>query len=164
MPLFLAKKPAYICGPLTELNPAKAVLAQDLYSAMADVLKETTGIRAFVPHEHYDPILHANFTAREVYEAESAQVMEHTSLLVIVPIAPSWGGGIEAQMANFADIPAIVVKEDHQKLSRLLMGLPNIKRVVHYDGTHKDAIRRLRQAIACLTSQASPTVPSLVAS
>ena len=89
--------PAYICGPLTELDPQTREKTKKLYENLASLCLDTIGVRAFVPHEHYDPIKHADFTPRDVDRAERKQVCEKTSVLIVVAIEPSWGGGIEVE-------------------------------------------------------------------
>mgnify|MGYP001600443790 CR=1 FL=1 len=124
------EKSAYICGPLTELPAERKLWAKRFYAKLADVCKETTGKRAFVPHEHYDPQIHAKFTPQEVDCAERKQVCEKTSVLIVVAIAPSWGGGIEVEMAHRSGVPIIIICERGKimlkKISRLLLGNPSV--------------------------------------
>lgn len=56
-------KVPYVCGPLTELLPDEQKSVKLFYQHIADVCEKAIGTRAFVPHEHYDPIKHASFTA-----------------------------------------------------------------------------------------------------
>jgi len=142
-------KPAYVCGPLTELAPNVQAEVKTFYSAIADACKEIMGIRAFVPHEHFDPEKHAHFTPEQVDEAERNQVCNETSLLIVVAIAPSWGGGIEVEMAYCNDVPAIVLHPHEKRVSRLLLGNPAVRNgaVVSYHN-YDQAIRRLRLEIS----------------
>ncbi|HRH23899.1 MAG TPA: hypothetical protein PK295_04720, partial [Candidatus Magasanikbacteria bacterium] len=98
-------KVPYICGPLTELDPKDHARIKILYSQLGDVCERVLGVRAFVPHEHYDPIIHASYTPQQIDAAERTQVCENTSLLVVVAEAPSWGGGIEVEMAWRSNVP-----------------------------------------------------------
>lgn len=141
-------KTAYICGPLTELDPDFIPVVKMFYEKIADLLQEHTGFRAFVPHEHYDPQKHAHFTPKQVDEAERDQVCNHTNLLVVVAIAPSWGGGIEVEMANQNNIPVVVLCDWHKlrtkRISRLLRGNPAVRTVLEYETEH-DAIAKLAE-------------------
>ena len=143
----LKRKPVYVCGPLTELSPEKQGQAKKFYEDIADLCEKITGTRAFVPHEHYDPVKHANFTPSEVDAAEREQVSKRTSLLIVVAISPSWGGGIEVEMANRSNIPVIVLCErkklEKRKISRLLRGNPAVKEIISYDN-RAEAIRNIR--------------------
>lgn len=144
------KKSIYICGPLTELLPEEQQRTKDFYARLADICQEKTGIRAFVPHEHYDPIKNASYTPQQVDEAERKQVCENTSLLAAVAIAPSWGGGIEVEMANRSGIPVIILCEqeklDQRRVSRLLRGNPAVRKIIVYQD-HSDALEKLRQEL-----------------
>ena len=146
----IAMKSIYICGPLTELDSEIIPTVKRLYEIIADVCLEVTGIRAFVPHEHYDPKKNANFTPQEVDGAERDQVCNKTSLLIVIAIAPSWGGGIEVEMANTSNVPVIILCEkeklEAKKISRLLRGNPAVKKVITYK-TQKDAILSVRFAL-----------------
>jgi len=144
------RKSIYICGPLTELSPEKQQQVKNFYVKLADICKEVIGIRAFVPHEHYDPILHASYTPVQVDVAERKQISELTSLLLVVAIDPSWGGGIEVEIANRSGIPVVVLCErlklEQRKISQLLLGNPAVISMIPYD-SEEDAIRKLREEL-----------------
>jgi hypothetical protein len=55
-------KVPYICGPLTELPPDEQTSVKLFYQHIADVCQKVIGVRAFVPHEHYDPIKNAGYS------------------------------------------------------------------------------------------------------
>lgn len=144
------KKSVYICGPLTELLPEEQQRVKSFYVKLADVCEEVTGIRAFVPHEHYDPVKNADFTPRQVDEAERKQVCEKSLLVVAVPVAPSWGSGIEVEMANTKGIPVIVLCEEkrleQRKISRLLRGNPAVSSIIIYT-SEDEAIEKLQEEL-----------------
>jgi len=144
------EKSIYICGPLTELDQEKKELTRRFYERLADICKNITGVRAFVPHEHYDPIMHSQFTPLQVDEAERRQVCERTSLLLVVAIAPSWGGGIEVEMANKTGIPVVIMCEqeklEQKKVSKLLCGNPAVIKIIPYQD-QQDALKSLREEL-----------------
>jgi len=131
------KKTVYVCGALTEVPAEQKEEVKKFYEKIADLCEKTTGIRAFVPHEHYDPVLHANWTPAQVDESERRQVCELSSCLIAVALFPSWGSGIEVEMANAKNIPIILLcpKEKLEKrlISRLLRGNPAIKSIIIYE-------------------------------
>ncbi|MGE5298101.1 MAG: hypothetical protein ACM3KM_02985 [Acidobacteriaceae bacterium] len=129
----MQEKTAYICGPLTELPDELKGPVKALYSKLGDICQEVMGIRAFVPHEHFDPVAMPNFTPQEVDTAERHQVCDLTSVLVVVAIQPTWGGGIEVEMANRSGIPAIILKPVNKNISRLLRGNPAVQGIVQYE-------------------------------
>ena len=127
-------KTAYICGPLTDLSLAMQAPTKTFYVSIADALEKVhAGHRPFVPHEHCDPLLHASLTPNDVYAIEAEQVTRRTSVLVVVPVAPSWGGGMEVMMAHYSQVPIVVLRQIDLKVSRLLLGCPSIKMVITYD-------------------------------
>ncbi len=136
----------YVCGPLTELPAGEQSPAKEFYKEIADVCAETLGVRAFVPHEHYDPVVNPDFTPKQVDEAERRQVCQRTSVLIVVAIAPSWGGGIEVEMARQSNVPIIILCEkeklEQRKISRLLRGNPGVKMIIPYS-SRKQALLSL---------------------
>lgn len=129
-------KAPYICGPLTWLPTEQQEAVKQFYVKLGDVCEFAIGVRAFVPHEHYDPINMPHFTPTEVDAAERRIVCYETSVLIVVAIAPSWGGGIEVEMANRHNVPAILLYGLDQYaaglIPRLLRGNPAIKKSIAY--------------------------------
>lgn len=140
-------KPAYVCGPLTELSPEEQATVKAFYSEIGDLCEEVTGIRAFVPHEYFDPIKMANFTPGDVDAAERRQVCEETSVVIVIAVAPSWGGGIEVEMAYRSAVPVIILCEteklQQRKISRLLRGNPAVAAILDY-ASKEDALAQLK--------------------
>lgn len=143
-------KTVYVAGPLTELSPEKIESVKKFYTRLAELCEEVMGVRAFVPHEHYDPVLHKNFTPAQVDKAERDQVCNKTSLLLVCAIAPSWGGGIEVEMANTKGIPVIILCEseklEQRKISRLLRGNPAVREIIAYS-TETDVVKKLKSIL-----------------
>ncbi len=119
-------KPGYICSALTELPADEVQEAKVFFSAIADRLGQVLGLRPWVPHEHFDPIAHAEFTPAQVKMAEKEIVCEKTGFLLVIAMRPSWGGGIEIGWAEDRGIPVLTLcpqaKLDQRKISRLLRG------------------------------------------
>lgn len=145
----MIRKTAYVCGPLTNLSPENAGI-KVFYERIADLYKEITGIRAFVPHEHFDPVKNAKATPGEVYIGDMSQITDKSSLMIVVAAAPSWGGGMEVERAHWANIPVILLCEKKQfeqkRISRILLGSPAIRYTIIYENEEK-ALELLRTAI-----------------
>ena len=138
----MIQKVPYICGPLTELKPTEQFAVKRFYEKIGDLCQNVNQVRAFVPHQYFDPILHADFTPTQIDKAEREQVCNRTSLLIVVAIAPSWGGGIEVEMAHRSRVPVIVLVPRGKKVSRLLRGNPAVQEVIVY-GSEEDALEQL---------------------
>lgn len=141
-------KPAYACGGLTEVPKKEQAALKRFYEGVADVFERVTGVRAWVPHEHYDPKKHAHFTPAEVWAAECNIVCHQTGFIVVCGYFPSWGGGIEVAWATQHGVPGILLC-DKQRLedrlvSRLLRGAPIFTNtpVIASDG-YDDALAKL---------------------
>jgi hypothetical protein len=141
------EKVPYICGSLTELSLETREWVKPFYSQIADACEKIIGKRPFVPHEHYDPVKHPDFTPKEIDKAERKQICEKTSLLIVVAIAPSWGGGIEVEMANRSNVPIVILHHIDKTVSRLLLGNPSVVARIAYS-SHKDALSMLKKEIA----------------
>jgi hypothetical protein len=136
------KKLIYVCAPLTELPKKIQKSIKDFYTRVGHIAGGVTGIAGFVPHEHCDPIKHAKLTPKQVDKIERKRVAKFTSCLVVFPFAPSWGGGIEVEIARANKVPILVFAHVKKRLSRLLLGNPGIKKgmVIRYKN-RKDAGR-----------------------
>lgn len=156
----------YVCGPLTDLMPEHRERVLPFYEKIGDLCEEILGVRAFVPHEHFDPVTNPNATPDEVYATESVQVSQLTSLLIVVAEGPSWGGGMEVQMCNEWGTPIILMYPDRslKKPSRLLRGSPMIVHEIEYrDFTMAEVMLRsyLEVRKDALAAYAAGELPSL---
>jgi hypothetical protein len=128
----MGTKTAYVCGALTELPLDQQELVKAFYEAIGDLVGQLTGTRAFVPHEHFDPVKYASVLPVEVDRAEREQVCHKTSVLIVVALAPSWGGGIEVEMAYRSGVPIIILYPAEHRVSRLLRGNPGVEILLSY--------------------------------
>ena len=147
-------KIAYICGPLTELDPREKRRAKYFYDFLANLIEKITGKYPFVPHHYYDPKKHPNFSPSQVDSAERSQICEKTSFLVVAALAPSWGGGIEVEMANKSGVPVIILCKEGKRLSRLLEGNPSVREVIIYSN-REDLASELESVLKRLFSDGS---------
>ncbi|MFH1656285.1 MAG: hypothetical protein ABH956_00740 [Candidatus Nealsonbacteria bacterium] len=125
------QKSAYICGPLTGLGWRQRKKAKRFYEDIAFFIDEITGIRSFVPHKFFDPLKNTTATSQEIDTAEREQIVIRTSVLIVIThFGPSWGGGIEVEMANRSRVPVIVICSRDQNVSRLLLGNPAVQYII----------------------------------
>ncbi|MDQ2951649.1 MAG: hypothetical protein M3R54_05245, partial [Chloroflexota bacterium] len=114
---------------------------------LAEVV-ETAGLRAYLPHRVTDPVTASHLDARAVYDIDRAHV---TGSRVVVAYAgiPSFGVGIEVELAREHGIPVILVVERDRTVSRLLLGNPAVVEVVRFadlEGLRRALITALAHA------------------
>ena len=138
---------AYISGALTALEDAPRTKL--FYEVLAEIA-ETAGLRPYLPHRVTDPVAAAHLDARAVYEIDRSHVASATVLIAYAGI-PSFGVGIEVELAREHDVPVIIVAERERPISRLLLGNPAVADVVKF--ANLDGLRRsLVAALAAIGS------------
>src|SRR5437762_4730817 len=139
---------AYISGALTTaLNDGPRTKL--FYELLAEIA-EAAGLRAYLPHRVTDPVAAAHLDPRSVYEIDRAHVTNAAVLIAYAGI-PSFGVGIEVELAREHSVPVIVVAERERPISRLLLGNPAVVEVVKF--ADLDGLRRaLGSALAAAAS------------
>jgi hypothetical protein len=138
---------AYVSGALTALDDAPRTKL--FYELLAEIAA-AAGLRAYLPHRVTDPVAAAHLDPRAVYEIDRAHV---TSAAVLIAYAgiPSFGVGIEVELAREHAVPVIIVTERDRPISRLLLGNPAVVEVVKF--TDLEGLRRtLSAALAAVAS------------
>jgi hypothetical protein len=127
---------AYVSGALSALD--EGARTRLFYELLAEVVA-SVGLRAYLPHRVSDPIAAPNLDPRAVYDIDRAHV---TASRVVVAYAgiPSFGVGIEVELAREHGIPVILVVERDRTVSRLLLGNPAVVEVVRF--ADLDGLRR----------------------
>ena len=141
---------AYISGALTAVEDGARTRL--FYELLAEVA-ESAGLRAYLPHRVTDPVAAADIEPRAVYDIDRAHV---TGSRVVVAYGgiPSFGVGIEVELAREHEIPVILVVERDRAVSRLLLGNPAVVEVVRFadlDGLRRSlvaALERVRDVVA----------------
>src|SRR5438309_5440870 len=138
---------AEVSGALTALDDAPRT---KLFYELLGEIAEAAGLRAYLPHRVSDPVAAAHLDPRAVYEIDRAHV---TGAAVVIAYAgiPSFGVGIEVELAREHAVPVIVVAERDRPISRLLLGNPAVVEVVKF--ADLDGLRRaLGSALAAAAS------------
>jgi sigma-70-like protein len=132
----IAAGEAYISGALTAVDDAPRTRL--FYELLAEIA-EASGLRSYLPHRVTDPVTAGQLDPRAVYEIDRAHV---TAAVVVVAYAgiPSFGVGIEVELAREHGIPVILVAERERPISRLLLGNPAVVEVVRF--ADLDGLRR----------------------
>jgi hypothetical protein len=138
---------AYISGALTALDDAPPTKL--FYEVLAEIAG-AAGLRAYLPHRVTDPVSAAHLDPRAVYEIDRAHVTRAAVLIAYAGI-PSFGVGIEVELAREHAVPVIIVVERDRPISRLLLGNPAVVEVVKF--ADLDGLRRaLAAALAAVAS------------
>src|SRR5712691_8111732 len=147
---------AYVSGALTALDDAPRTKL--FYELLAEIAG-TARLRAYLPHRVTDPVAQAGLDPRAVYEIDRAHVTGAAVLIAYAGI-PSFGVGIEVELAREQGVPVIVVVERDRPLSRLLLGNPAVVEVVKFadlDGLRRTLAAALERIAASAKGTALPT-------
>ncbi len=148
---------AYVSGALTSLEDGARTRL--FYELLAEVVG-AAGLRAYLPHRVTDPEAAAHLDPRAVYDIDRAHV---TGSRVVVAYAgiPSFGVGIEVELAREHGIPVILVVERDRTVSRLLLGNPAVVEVVRFadlDGLRRALVAALERARDLAPGEAAAAV------
>src|SRR5205807_4229282 len=102
----------------------------------------------------------ANLDPRAVYEIDRGHV---TSAVVLIAYAgiPSFGVGIEVELAREHGVPVVIVVERDRPISRLLLGNPAVVEVVKFadlDGLRRALVAALSRIAALPLDAPRPQV------
>jgi len=148
---------AYVSGALTALEDGARMRL--FYELLAEVV-ESVGLRAYLPHRVSDPVAATHLEPRAVYDIDRAHV---TSARVVVAYAgvPSFGVGIEVELAREHAVPVVLVVERERTVSRLLLGNPAVVEVVRFadlDGLRRGLAAALERTQAIAPGASLPAV------
>jgi len=149
---------AYVSGALTALDDAPRTKV--FYELLAEIA-EAANLRAYLPHRVTDPIAQAHLDPRAVYEIDRAHITGAAVLIAYAGI-PSFGVGIEVELARERGVPVVVVAERDRPISRLLLGNPAVVDVVRF--ADLDGLRRqLQTALARIATAPREGIHAVVA-
>jgi hypothetical protein len=138
----------YISGALTAI--ADGARARVFYELLAEIVAEC-GLRPYLPHRSTDPVAAPELDPRSVYEIDRARVAR-SGLVIAYAGTPSFGVGIEVEIARERGIPVIIVAERDRTVSRILLGSPAVVDVVRFSD-----LAALRQALGDAIVRATKT-------
>ena len=147
----------YISGALTAV--ADGARSHVFYELLAEIVS-ARGLRPYLPHRTTDPVSAPDLDPATVYEIDRARVAR-SELLIAYAGTPSFGVGIEVEIAREHGIPVILVAERDRTVSRILLGSPAVVDVVRF--TDLAALRlSLGEAIAAATKTTTDRAPDAV--
>ncbi|HVR88872.1 MAG TPA: hypothetical protein VHG53_04925 [Candidatus Limnocylindria bacterium] len=143
----------YISGALTAVGDGGRMRV--FYELLAEIASDC-GLDPYLPHQATDPVANPDLDPRSVYEIDRGHV-SRSALVIAYAGSPSFGVGIEVEMAREQGIPVILVAERDQVVSRILLGSPAVVDVVRF--TDLAALRRsLGEAIGQVVREATAKV------
>jgi hypothetical protein len=147
----------YISGALTAL--ADGARTRVFYELLAEIVTDC-GLEPYLPHRATDPVAAPDLDPRSVYEIDRARVAR-SALVIAYAGNPSFGVGIEVEIAREHGIPVILVAERDRTVSRILLGSPAVVDTVRF--TDLAALRHaLGDAIARATNTRTELAPDAV--
>ena len=147
----------YISGALTAL--ADGARTRVFYELLAEIVSDC-GLQPYLPHRSTDPIAAPDLDPRSVYDIDRARVAR-SGLVIAYAGTPSFGVGIEVEIAREHGIPVILVAERDRTVSRILLGSPAVVDIVRF--TDLAALRHaLGDAIARATKVGAEQAPDAV--
>ena len=147
----------YISGALTAIADGPRALV--FYELLAEIVSEC-GLRPYLPHQATDPIAAPDLDPRSVYDIDRARV-SRSGLVIAYAGTPSFGVGIEVEIARERGIPVILVAERDRTVSRILLGSPAVVDVVRF--TDLAALRQtLGEAIGRVVKTTPDQAPDAV--
>jgi len=118
----------YVSGALTSV--ADVPRARLFYELIAEIAA-ACGLVPYLPHRATDPVIHADLDPRSVYAIDRAHI-ERSALVIAYAGTPSFGVGIEVEIARERAIPVILVAERDAVVSRILVGSPAVVELVRF--------------------------------
>lgn len=132
---------AYISCSLTHA----AMERRALYEQVAHGI-ELSNITAYIPHKHSDPLRPETVWEPPVVYQNDRAAVQGSHLLVAFLDEPSLGVGMELQIAAYHGIPTIAVAREDARVSRMALGMPEIRALVRYHDM-PDLLRQLSLAL-----------------
>ena len=142
----------FFAGPLTNLpDPEKTKLFYTNLGALARKYSHEP-FWAFLAGT--DPIKNPEVTPAEVYKRDTEQLTKSDLMIAYVGEA-STGTGDEIEYANARNIPVIIMYEKGNKMSRMILGNPAVKKSIVFE-TEDQALKELEAYFVSVSPKAPP--------
>lgn len=126
----------YIAGPLTGVSDE----CKERYCKISKHVERQEGCFGYAPHLHgTDPVEHPDVTPGEVRDIDFLWAVVVADMHINCLHPAGHGNAIEEGWAEMAGIPVVYLAPVDLRLSRLVMGMRNIKQVVRYPADRFDS-------------------------
>lgn len=113
----------YVFGPITIFGQDYLPVYKKLMSLCGRFFDEVIGT--------YPHFWNSKETPREFYDRTIKSIAK-CNLFIGEVSSPSHGVGMEFQMAYEFHIPIIALAKEKNKISTMILGIPNLQKVIHY--------------------------------
>lgn len=139
---------AYIASALTLLTSKQRRFVYKVSDIVASVCKRV-GVAPYEPRKQTDPTIHPDVTDIEVFRIDR-QSIAAADLLITLCDYPSFGGGQELDFAFNSFTPIILISHENSLVSRMVTGIPLVKRHIKYKGFDDLSVQLEESLVALL--------------
>ena len=108
---------------------------------------EDLGLTYFFPYDGSFEEKKKNIKEPRVLQERLKRVALTSKLMVVITDYKAHGVGAEAEMAEMAMIPIIIIHGNGEKISEMITGIDTVKEIIRGDGDDAKLKKTLRQAI-----------------
>lgn len=142
----------FFAGPLTNLpDPEKTKVFYKNLSTLAEKFGHQP-FWAFLSGT--DPVKNPDVSAAEVYRRDTERLSQSDLMIAYVGEA-STGTGDEIEYANARNIPVVIMYEKGDKMTRMILGNPAVKKVIVFE-TEDQALKELEEYFKSIPQKPSP--------
>lgn len=138
----------FFAGPLTDLTNKDQIKA--FYRRMADVAQANGFDHYWAFLNGTDPELNPDVPSDVVYETDIRELAK-SDLMIVYLGEPTTGTGQEIEYAKEHDIPVYLFYEKGKRITRMVLGSPNIKGKFEFT-SQDDALTQLDALLKSLVS------------
>jgi nucleoside 2-deoxyribosyltransferase len=140
-------------GPLTDLKDKEGT--KHFYIHMAEVAHKHNVDSFWAFLNGTDPVKNPEVPSGVVYEADLAE-LDRSDVMIVYIGEPTTGTGQEIEYAREHGIPVYLFYEEGKKITRMLLGSPNVKGELKFS-TQDEALEKLDTLISALKKRFEET-------
>lgn len=119
----MSNKVPFISGSVHGLRLKRRLAVEGLYESMDESCELVLGVRAFLPHRHFNPGNFHNPTPAKVYDVIGTQLKYRTSHLIVVGEVLDGSEGALVALAAEGEIPMLFLLPGKAEVSPYIEGL-----------------------------------------
>jgi transcriptional regulator with XRE-family HTH domain len=139
---------AYLASALTGLSREARQLVISAHAAIKLACSQL-GITVYDPMDHTDPTAYSAIPAKDVFMIDRRQVLS-ADLLIALITEPSFGEGMELELARSTLLPVLLVVPKDKSVSKMVTGSPGVKHTVTFESV-EDVTAEVLKGLRILT-------------